>query len=158
MLASNKSEAILAKQFSIGRQFSSFFMSSVILSFFRELICNGVAFVRQIDSTAHEYYALQAARLPSWKPNYNTRNHLSDNPAIVTGKLSASEQVGVQFFRANLLNSSLLRRIAGCACSFFTFSTALILNRQWSPDGLIKIFDKSFFLLAAGEGRWQRGS
>ncbi len=158
MLASNKSEAILTKPPRSGRAFLSFFKSFSISSFIRELICNGVASMRQIDSTAHEYYAPRAALLPSWKPNYNTRNHLSDSPQFISGNLPVGEPGPVQFFRANLLKSSRPQRIDGCACSFFLFSNALIQHRMWPPDGLMQIFDKGSFLLAAGEGRSQRGS
>lgn len=130
MITSNKSGGSFIARFSSESVFLSSFMSLATSRFFRESISNGVAISRHKDKT-HEYYTPRAARLPSWKPNYNTRNHLSDGITRIFGKLSTGARNRVQFFRANLLNSSLLRRIPGCACSFFNFFLALISSWTW---------------------------
>ena len=135
MITSNKSGGRFIAPLSSGSVFLSSFMSLATSRFFREPISNGVAFLRHKDK-AHEYYTPRAARLPSWKPNYNTRNHLSDGITRIFGKLSTGARNLVQFFRANLLNSSRVRRIDGCACSFFLSSKALIPNRTWPSAGL----------------------
>ena len=130
MITSNKSGGSFTARFSSGSVFLSSFMSLATSLFFRESISNGVAFLRHKEM-AHEHYTPRAARLPSWKPNYNTRSHLNDGTMPIFDKMSGDKHSRVQFFRANLLNPSLLRRIPGCACSFFNFFIAIIYDGMW---------------------------
>ena len=152
-----------------GSDFSSFnapntgeqssFSNKGYSKFLHKLSKTGRVSLRRPDIWAYDCRAPRAARLPSWKPNCNTRNQLGESLLGISGVMPAGAIDSTQSFKT----TSSFRASGGvwpvARVYFFSgFKAHLsqsIHGGLWETDWYLK---GRVFLLAAREGRSKRGS